>query len=300
MPMIPFKKMMDVALKNNFAIGYFQSWNQDSLEAVLEAGEESEAPIIIGFGGMPVNQDWFNQWGLSYYAAIGRSAVEKSKIPVSFILNETATYEQCIEGIKLGFNVVMLDSSSLPFEENMEINKKLVRLAHANGVAVEGELGHLPTAGRETPSSLTDPEEAREFVEKTKIDALSVSIGNIHILRKGKANIDLELLKRIRDAAKVPLVIHGGTGFPQDRVKDAIANGVAKFNIGTILKQEYFRGLKSSIEGISDDSDIQIAVGSREKGDFTIEGKGRVKRKVMELIKLYNSSGKASLFKLDR
>ncbi len=296
MPLYPFKYMLETALQNNFAVGYFQAWNQDSLEAVLEAGEETGSPLIIGFGGTPVNQEWFNQWGLPYYAAIGQAAVKKSRIPLSFILNETETYEQCLRGIDLGFNVVMINSSSLAYVKNLEINKKLVSIAHKNDVAVEAELGHLPFGSADAESSRTDPAEAGEFIKETGIDALSVSIGNVHMLIEGEARIDLDLLKRIRDAAKVPLVIHGGTGFPGDVVEQSIELGVAKFNVGTILKKVYYKGLKDMITGINDNSDMQSVVGSRDDEDFTAEGKKLVKEKVIELLRLYNSYGKAKLY----
>ena len=293
MPLIPFKKMLDVALRKKYAVGYFEAWNQDSLEAILSAGEETNSPLIIGFGSMTVNQDWFNDWGLEYFAAIGQVAVAKSKIPVCFILNEVKTYQQCIRGIELGFNVVMLDSSYLPFRDNLEITRKLVKIAHANKVAVEAELGQLPEAGKDSLASLTNPEEAKEFVHETKVDALSVSIGNVHLSTRGKANIDLRLLKKIKEASQIPLVIHGGSGFPPGLVKECINLGVAKFNVGTILKKGYYQGIRSSIRKIVDNPEVQRVVGSRDRSDFTYEGKKRVKEKVKEMLRLYNSVEKS-------
>ena len=293
MPLIPFKKMVDAALRKKYAVGYFEAWNQDSLEAILSAGEETNSPIIIGFGSMTVNQNWFDDWGLKYFAAIGQIAAAKSKIPVCFILNEARTYEQCIRGIKSGFNVIMLDSSHLPFRDNLEVTRKLVRAAHANKVAVEAELGCLPEAGKDSPALLTDPEEAGEFVQATKVDALSVSIGSVHFAPVKEVNINLSLLKKIKEKTKIPLVIHGGSGFPPGLVKKCINLGAAKFNVGTILKKEYYMGVRSSVREKIDNSKVQRIVGSREKSDFTYEGKKRLKEKVKELLRLYNSSGKS-------
>ncbi len=296
MPLIPFPLLLSRALKNNFALGYFQAWNEDSLEAVLEAAEYTSSPVVIGFGGTPVNQTWFNEWGLACEALLGRVAAKKSKVPVSFILNEAETFEQCIKGIELGFNVVMLDSSSLPFERNLKITKKLVASAHKKNVAVQAELGHLPVDGKNTASTCTDPDEAAVFAEKTGIDALAVSVGNVHELIAGKARIDTELVEKIREKTDVPLVIHGGTGFPSDAVQDVIQAGVALFHVGSILKLVYYQGLKKSIEAIGTPHDIQQVVGSREREDFTTEGKRRVKDKVIELVKLYGSVGTAGLY----
>jgi ketose-bisphosphate aldolase len=296
MPLFPFRAMLDTALANRFAVGYFQAWNEDSLESVLEAGEEMDAPLVIGFGGTPVNQAWFDGWGIECDAALGRVAAHKARVPVALILNETEKLEQCLKGIELGFNVVMVDSSSLPYGENLRVNRELVERAHPRGVAVEGELGHLPTGGPGGAHSLTDPDQAREFVAETGIDALSVSVGNVHVLTRGEASIDVDRLARIRDKTGLPLVIHGGTGFPQGQVGEAIRLGVAKFNVGTILKKVYFEGLKKRLEETSGPQDMQLLVGSRESGDFTMEGKKRVKEKVKELIRLYGSDGKARLF----
>jgi ketose-bisphosphate aldolase len=311
--------MLDIALEHGFAVGYFQAWNGDSLEATVEAGEELESPLVIGFGGTPVNQEWFNSWGLESAAALGTAAVNRAGIPASLILNETETLDQCLRGIELGFNVVMVDSSALPYRENLEVNRRLVAQARPRGVAVEGELGHLPTGesgdaaagrlgdagtspndrrgGSRGGSSLTDPEQAVEFVRETGIDALSVSVGNVHVLTKGEARVDLDLISLIRKKTGVPLVIHGGTGFPPGQVKEAIKRGVAKFNVGTVLKKVYYEGLKTSIARTDESRDMQLLVGSREAEDITSEAKRRVKEKVKEFIRLFGSEGKARLFR---
>ena len=132
----------------------------------------------------------------------------------------------------------------------MRLTRKVVEVAHAAGVGVEGELGTLPDATGEMDgheSSQTDPEEARRYVSETGIDALSVSIGNVHILTSGQAKIDLDRLAAIHRNVDIPLVIHGGTGFPEEAISQALALGVAKVNIGTLLKQAFFDGVTSAI-----------------------------------------------------
>jgi fructose-bisphosphate aldolase class II len=296
MPLIPFPRLLHTARENNFAIGYFEAWNDDSLETVLEAAEQAVSPVVLGFGGLPVNQPWFNKWGLGFAAALGRFAADKSKVPVSLILNETKTFKQAAEGIELGFNVVMLDSSSRPFEKNLEITKKLVYVAHQRNVAVQAELGHLPVSGKETASTRTDPDEAAVFVQKTGIDALAVSVGNVHEMVSGTAEIDTALVEKIHVKTEVPLVIHGGTGFPSKAVPDVIRAGAALFHVGSILKLVYFEGLRTSVEAVKLPIDIQRIVGSREREDLTSEGKLRLRQKVIELSELYGSAGKADLY----
>ena len=292
MPLISFREMLEDAIKGSYAVGYFEAWNEDSLEAILLAGEESKSPIILGFGSVMIDQEWFDNQGLEYFASFGQVAIKKSKVPVCFILNEAKKYEQCIRGIALGFNVVMMDTSYLPFKQNLEMTKRLVDAAHSKGVAVEGELGRLPKAGKKDSFSLTDPEEARKFVKETNIDALSVSIGNVHVLTEGKADIDLNLLRNIKQTANVPLVIHGGTGFPPEAVKECIHSGVAKFNVGTILKQVYYRGIEDRVKVMGNSPQIQEVVGSRKPGDFTYVAKQNIKEEVRNLIRLYGSTGK--------
>jgi ketose-bisphosphate aldolase len=293
MPLVSFEEMLDAALKGRYAVGYFEAWNEDSLWAILSAAEETNSPIVIGFGSMTVNQGWFDAWGLECYAAIGRVAVAKSKVPVCFILNEAQTYEQCLRGIELGLNVVMLDSAELPFDENVKITRKLVEVAHEKGIGVEAELGHLREAGKEAAGVPTDPEEARAFVQATGVDALAVSIGNVHCAAGGEAEIDLGLLQGLRQRTRVPLVIHGGSGFPPGLVKRCIELGVAKFNVGTILKQEFYYGIQSRVRDELDGPRVQRVVGSREQHDFTTEAKTRVRGKVKEFLKLYGSVGKS-------
>ena len=293
MPLVLFREILEEALREKYAVGYFEAWSEDSLRAILCAAEELHSPIILGFGSVMINQSWFNDWGLDYFAAIGRLAAKKAKVPACLILNEAQTYEQCRKAIDLGFNAVMLDSSHLPFQENIKITKQLVSWAHSKGVGVEGELGHLPDAAQGLPGSLTDPAEAEQFVYATGIDALSVSIGNVHVLTEGKSDIDLRLLKRIRQSTKIPLVIHGGTGFPEEAIKECISSGVAKFNVGTVLKKVYYEGIKRAIEEKDiGDLKIQKVIGSRNADDFTRKARDNIEEEVKRFIMLYNSEGR--------
>ena len=292
MPLIPFKKILKDALRGRYAVGYFEAWNQESLEAVLAAAEETVSPVILGFGGMMAEPEWFNKQGLEYFAALGRVAAKKAKVPVCLILNEVDTLEQCVRGIDLGFNVVMMDTSALPFKDNVEATKKLVDIAHPKGVGVEAELGQLPTGSKTEVSSLTDPEEAVRFVRETGIDALAVSIGNVHLLTEGKAQIDFERLRRIREMTEVPLVIHGGTGFPENAVRRVIELGVCKFNIGTILKQSFLNGLKRGIAKTSEASNVQYTIGSRKNEDIQSEAVMEMVEVVKRYMKLYGCVGK--------
>jgi ketose-bisphosphate aldolase len=296
MPMIPFNRMLEVARANAFAVGYFEAWNQESLEAILQAAEETESPVILGFGGMMVDQAWLDRWGLDHFAAMGRAAVERSTVPVCLILNETKQLAHCLRGIGLGYNVVMLDSSLLPFEENLAVTRRLVDAAHPKGVAVEAELGHLPEAGDEGRGILTDPAAARRFAEETGVDALAVSIGNIHLGIDATIRVDFDLLEELGKALRIPLVIHGGSSFPRDALGRSMELGVAKMNVGTILKKAFLDGIRETAAGTASATDIQALVGSRKGSDLFAEGGRRVKGMVRGFMADYRSAGKAALY----
>lgn len=295
MPLVPMKEILQDALRGGYAVGYFESWDQYSLEAVIEAAENRHSPVIVGFGGMMMDQAWFDGGGLECLAALGRVAVERAKVPAAFILNEAQTLDQVQRGLKCGFNVVMMGFSNLPFEENVRLTRQVVEAAHAAGAEAEGELGMLPEAESEGHSegyeegapSLTDPQKAAEFVARTGVDALAVSVGNVHILVEGKADIDLDLLARIHQAVSIPLVIHGGTGFPDEAVHRAIQLGVAKFNVGTVFKSAFLQGVTEAINHISPQTNPQLVVGARVKEDILLQGKERVRQEVERLIDLY-------------
>lgn len=318
MPLISMHEMLASALKNGYAVGYFEAWDQYSLEAVLKAAEESRSPVILGFGGSMMNQDWFDNGGLQSLAALGRSAVERAKVPVTLLLNEVKTYEQIIKGLACGFTAVMLDTSGLPVAENIAITRKVVEAAHARGADVEGELWRLSEGNNVIESSSAtkkiDISQAVRYVKETDIDAFSISIGNIHLLTEGKTKIDFDLLSRLKQAVKVPFVIHGGTGFPDEAVPKVIELGVAKFNVGTILKQIFWSTIRETVEkntrpchspkkrsgsiagrvdNLPSAINVQKVIGSRKTTDFLEKAKNKMKSEVKRLMGVYGSAGKA-------
>jgi fructose-bisphosphate aldolase class II len=326
------RELLQAALAGNYAVGYFEAWDQYSLEAVLEAAEECRSPVILGFGGEIMNQEWYDGGGQRRLAALGVAAVESAKVPTALLLNEAKTIEQVSRGLAWGFNAVMLDTSGLPFAENVAAIRRVVEMAHAVGACVEGEVTRLAdasgTLGAPAPHSfsdggpaphsfsdgapaphsfsdgapaphsfsdggLTDPAQAARYVAETGVDALSVSIGNVHVLTEGESRIDLDHLARLHSAVRVPLVIHGGTGFPDSAVAPAIALGVAKFNVGTILKQVFLEGLRDALAALPARVNLLEAVGSRKANDVQQRAKERMKAEVMRRMAVYRSAGKA-------
>ena len=305
------RDLLRAARNDGYAVGYFEAWDQHSLEAVLEAAEEARSPVILGFGCEIMDRRWYDGGGQRRLAALGVAAAEGATVPTALLLNEAATFGQAVRGLDLGFNAVMLDTSHLSFEENIAATRGMADAAHAVGADVEGELGRLPDASgalvgqdcilpsgsqienlRHRPR-LTDPEQAARYVAETGVDALSVSVGNVHVMTEGEARIDFERLGLVREAVEAPLVIHGGTGFPDGAVARAIALGVAKFNVGSILKQIFLDGIRGAIAALPAKVNLQEAVGSRKAGDLLQRAKDRMKAEVMRRMALYGSAGKA-------
>ncbi|MFH0797317.1 MAG: class II fructose-bisphosphate aldolase [Candidatus Omnitrophota bacterium] len=295
--LIPLREMLAKALTGGYAVGYFETWDQYSLEAVLEAAEESRSPVILGFGGESINQKWCDSGGLRRLAALGRAAAEDAKVPVTLLLNEVKTLEQIRRGLTWGFNAVMLDTSNLSLEQNIAATRKVVEIAHALGADVEGELWRLPQAkGTTDLPSVTEnrePAQAARYVKETGLDALSISIGNVHCLTEGKAKIDFNLLVRLKQMVKVPFVVHGGTGFPDDAVPRVIEMGVAKFNVGTILKQIFWSTIRETVGTLPSTINVQEVIGSRKAGDFLEKAKNKMKSEVKRRMRVYGSTGKA-------
>ena len=285
------------AIKGDYAVGYFESWDSYSFEAILETAEEEKSPIIMGFGATMLEDNWLNKNGIEFLAASGRALLKDAKVPVAFLLNETHTLEQAIKGIEVGFNTVMIDSHRWEVDKATKEVRALVDIAHKNNVQVEAEFGSLPDyLGGEivdAKSYMTDPAEAKKFVEETGIDCLAVAIGNVHLLTKGSANIDIQRLKEIRSQVSLPIAIHGGTGFPDNQIKEAIANGVAKFNVGTRLKTDFLNSVREYVTNLDENCFVHDIVGSHKKSDFLEVGKDSIKANVRKFIKLYGSGGMA-------
>jgi ketose-bisphosphate aldolase len=297
MPLVPFQRILANARRGGYAVGYFEAWDAPSLEAVLVAAEEESSPVILGFGAMMVDRHWLDSGGVEVLGAIGRRFVASSSVDVALLFNEAQTLDQAKRGIDAGFNAVMLDTHRWDTDDAIVAVKELCRVAHQSGVAVEGELGSPAEATASgvdhSHESLTDPEEAVRFVEETGIDCLAVSVGNVHIMMGHEAVINMEHLRSIHERLDLPLVIHGGTSFPAAGVAPAIALGVAKFNVGTVLKHAFWGGLESAVRSASIPPDVHQLLGSHKDSDVMHIARARMTAKVRSLIKQYGGSGRS-------
>lgn len=295
MPVAKLSQVLNHALHHGYAVGYFEAWDQYSLEAVMAAAEAQQAPAILGFGAAVTNLAWLDAGGIEQMAGLARGLAERATVPTAVLFNEAQSPAHALRGLAAGCNCVMLDTSHLPWDENVAVTTDLVRAAHAAGAEVEAELGRLPTAGEPAsiPTQVTDPDQAARFVTLTGIDALAVSIGNVHLLSNGHARLDLDRLACIRQAARVPLVLHGGTGIPAEAIAPAIARGAAKINYGTRLKQVFLAGVREAVAALPEPLNVHTVVGSRDDTDMLVAGQRRMRALLTELIQLYGSAGQA-------
>ena len=250
--LVTMKEMLQDAKKNKYAIPAFDVSNYEMMKAVLEACEEEKSPALLM--GLEVDLAGRN---MNLIAEMVKSAAALFKIPVCFHLDHAASFDLIKAGIDAGFSSVMYDGSVLPFKENAENTREIVRYAHEKGVTVEAELGHVGNAmvgneadkvSNENPEdTLTVADEAKQFIEITDADALAVAIGTAHGVYKKTPVLHIERLDQITSVCNVPLVLHGGSGTPDDQMKEAIRHGITKINIYSDVVGAMNSGLKNKL-----------------------------------------------------
>ncbi len=286
---------MERAVQGGYAVGYFESWNLESLQGVVDAAEATRSPIVLGFNGDFLSRpDRRAAERLSWYAALGREAAASASVPCALIFNECPRDDWVRQAIDLGFNLVMPADPDAAAEEQVRRVAALAALAHERGAAVEGEVGELPCGahgGAPRGGDATDPAAAEAFVAATGVDLLAVSVGNIHISVDGTRALDLERLAAIRRRVPVPLVLHGGTGIDPGSLRAAVGLGVAKVNYGTYLKQRYLAAVRAALATECPDPHQLLGIGG--DADVLAAGRRAVRDAVLERIGLLGCCGQA-------
>lgn len=231
------KEILAVAKEKGFAVPAFNAGSGQLLNAVMEACEEAQSPVMIA-----IHPDELSFLTDSFVSQVIYLA-NHSKVPVCIHLDHGASYEQVIHAISIGFTSVMIDAAHLSFEENVAISKKVVEAAHAAGVSVEAELGTIGDTGNTVEGGVseiiyTDPKVAQEFIEKTGVDSLAVAIGTAHGIypKDVDPKLRLDILEEIEALTDIPLVLHGGSSNPDDEISKAVTMGVNKINISSDIK----------------------------------------------------------------
>ncbi|WP_442602130.1 class II fructose-1,6-bisphosphate aldolase [Paenibacillus sp. KN14-4R] len=233
MPLVSMNEFLPKAKANKFAVGQFNMNNLEFAQAITEAAKELNSPFIFG-----VSEGALKYMGMEYTVAIAKAAAAQSGLPIALHLDHGSTFEVAMQCIRGGFSSVMFDGSHHSFEDNIRLTKEVVKAAHAMGVSVEGELGTIggvedDISVDEENASLAKPEEAIRFYEETGVDCLAIAVGTAHGMYAGEPNIHFDIIEKVSKAIPVPVVLHGGSGVPDDMLMKAIAAGVGKINVNT-------------------------------------------------------------------
>jgi ketose-bisphosphate aldolase len=243
------KDVLCHARKHHYAVPAFDCVEDLMVRTILETAESRRAPVIL----MCLEPDIRGN-GWAYAPGLIRAVANHHKIPVALHLDHAERLDDIRAALEAGFTSVMIDGSSLPFEENVRLTRATVELAHPRGASVEGELGHVGGLDIEAKCSqdsvLTDPDEVSRFVAETGVDALAVSIGTSHGMYKSEPTLNIDVLRQLNAASTVPLVLHGGSGTPEDQLREAVANGICKLNIYADVRQAMARGARASVESM--------------------------------------------------
>jgi len=245
--LVPLVDVIKKAWEEKYCVGAFAVYNLETALALRDAAVEMNSPAIAMFA------DWyFKQIPMETITAIMRQVAGESKVPIVLHLDHGQSIGSVMRAIKSGFTSVMYDGSEFSLKENVERTKMIVEIAHAVGVSVEGSVGEMPRPRGE--GGKTDPEEAEAFTSQTGVDALAVSVGNVHEvpIRASIANLDFERLAEIHRRCKVPLVFHGGSGVSEDVLKKAIPLGLCKLNVVTCISIAMAQSMRQQLSESDD------------------------------------------------
>ncbi|UIE39039.1 class II fructose-bisphosphate aldolase [Leptodesmis sichuanensis] len=240
------QELLETARRNSYAIGAFNVYNLEGVKAVISAAADNNSPAMLQlhpsalrYGGAPL-------------VAMCLQAAKDARVPIAVHLDHSTSAKDIRTALEVGMNSIMADGSHLPYEENMAFTREMTRLAHAKGAIVEAEIGRISGTEdgltiAEKEAKMTDPDQAVEFVKATQVDALAVTIGNVHGEYKSPPRLDFPRLKRIRQLIPIPLVLHGASGLPEPMISQSIHLGVCKFNVNTEVRQAYIQALQEEI-----------------------------------------------------
>ncbi|GAB6935010.1 MAG: class II fructose-1,6-bisphosphate aldolase [Calditerricola sp.] len=234
MPLVPMTAFLPRAKAEGFAVGQFNMNNLEFTQAIIEAAEEEKSPLIFGASEGAIKY----MGGPDVVVALAKVFADRAGVPVALHLDHGSSFDMVMKCIRAGFTSVMIDGSHLPLDENIALTKKVVEAAHAVGVSVEAELGKIggtedDLSVDEEDAMLADPDEAIRFWEETRVDALALAVGTAHGLYKGKPNIRFHIIEKVAQNIEAPIVLHGGSGVPDEQIRQAIRLGVGKINVNT-------------------------------------------------------------------
>jgi len=285
---VSVKEILTKAKEGGYAVGAFNTVNLETTRAIVDAAKEMKSPVIIQITESTMEY----AGGRGIYHLI-KNDVEfyAPEIPIGIHLDHGKSFEAIEHTINIGLTSVMYDGSRKKYVDNLKMTEEIAEFCHQKGATIQGELGSVPYLGEASSMAdvnwdewMTDPAQAKEFVEKTKIDALAVAIGNAHGFFKERSVPDYERLQKIHELVNIPLILHGASDWEEEKVKEVIKRGINCFNVDTSIRMSFINSLIKTI---------------REQGDMSFDirkvlGKARneVKEAVKEKIKIFGSAGK--------
>lgn len=281
--LVTSKELLLKAQAGGYAVGAFNVENMEMIQAVLEAAEELQSPVI-----MQTTPSTVKYAGLDYYLAIAKAAAERVSVPVVMHLDHGNSFDLAMQALRTGYTSIMIDGSHETFEDNIALSKAVTDACHPSNVPVEAELGKV--GGKEDDldggddNPYTNPLEAKEFVERTGIDSLAVGIGTAHGVYKGEPKLQFDILSQIKNIVDIPLVLHGTSGVPDESVKECIKRGICKVNYATDLRIAFTKGVNEV---------FAENVNTIDPKKYSAVGRKEVKKYVMDKMKVCGSVGKA-------
>ena len=279
MPLVSMKEMLDLGLKNGYAVGQFNVNNLEYAQAILQAAEEEKSPVILGVSEGAARY----MGGFKVVVAMTEAIMEESKmtVPVAIHLDHGSSFAACAEAIHAGFSSVMIDASGLPLDENIAETKRVVELAHLHGVSVEAELGRV--GGQEDDLVVDDaeaayaiPSECDKLVRETNVDCFAPALGSVHGPYKGEPNLGFDRMEEVMKLTGIPLVLHGGTGIPTKDIQRAISLGTSKINVNTENQISQTNAIREALKNDQEVYDPRKYLGpGREAIKATVVGKMR-------------------------
>jgi len=305
MALVTMKEILEDASKRSYGVGAFNINNLEFLQAIIEAAEEENSPVIIAISEGAMKYGW-----VELLSTMVKTAAMNTKVPVALHLDHGKNFDKILTAIRYGFTSIMIDASDKSYEENVKLTKEVVKVAHPLGITVEAELGRLLGKEDEVESDVaiyTDPDDAKRFVDETEIDALAVAVGTSHgaYKFKGEAKLDIERIKKINSLTGVPLVLHGASGVPHELVEEAQKYGAVLKGAKGVPNEEIKKAIEAGIRKINIDTDLRISflLGVRkylnehpeifDPRKYLGEGRVQVKETVKKKMQLFGSSGKA-------
>lgn len=275
------KKILKEAFNNGYAIPHFNINNLEWTRYILEECQNNNSPVIIGVSESAVRYIG----GYDVVSGIVATLVKDLNItiPVVIHLDHGSSFESCKSAIDAGFSSVMIDASKHDLDENIRITKEVVNYAKEYNVSVEAELGHISADGIANEECFAKVDECIRFVQETGVDSIAPALGSVHGLYKGEPHLNYERMKEIKESVNIPLVLHGGTGIPDDDIKKAISCGISKLNINTELQVAWSTSVKEFIENNKDIYDPRKIIGS---------GEANMKKSIKDKIILVDSCNK--------